>query len=94
MGCSSEEPSPVVPAPGINCLVEPDFLGSAKGTLGVKWKGTWSGACVGSQGQRLWCLSLINVALTRLLYLLLYMQLEVNSHYQLNHVKYSVQDST
>lgn len=39
MGCSSEEPSPVVPAPGINCLVGPDFLCSAKGTLGVNWKG-------------------------------------------------------
>lgn len=42
-GCSSEQPSRVVPAPGMNGLVEWDVVGSAKGTLGVKGKGTWSG---------------------------------------------------
>lgn len=45
-GCSSEGASPVVPVPGKNCLVEQNVVGSAKGTLGVNWKGTWSGCGV------------------------------------------------
>lgn len=40
-----------IPA-GINCLVEWDVVGSAKGTLGVNWKGTWSGCVVNVWGVK------------------------------------------
>lgn len=51
-GCSSEGASPVVSVPGINCLMEQDVVGSAKGTLGVNWKGTWSGCGVSVWGVK------------------------------------------
>lgn len=78
-GCSSEGPSPVIPAWGINCLVEWDVVSPPEGAPGVNEKGTRSGCVV-----RVWWLngkgsgvelpgSLICVSLTRPLHLSPYM---------------------